>query len=121
MNDIIRNIPTNPVNVTLRDTSGNALYPSVLKSAPTDGSGSIASGGTSQTVFAANSSRSWLFVQNISNAVMYLNFSGVSVADSNSVKLNANSYYENPPHYCPNGTLTIIGATTGQKFVAKQA
>ncbi len=94
---------------------------SIVRSAPTDASSSIATGGTSQQVFAANAARSWLFIQNISSAVMYINFGATAVVDSNSMKLNANSFYENPPHYCPAGTVTIIGATTGQKFVAKQA
>jgi hypothetical protein len=121
MNHIIRNPPSSAVNVTLRDTSGNALYPSILKGAPTDGSSSIVSGGTSQQVFAANTGRTWLLVQNVSAAVLYINFGAAATADSNSIKLNPNATYENPSQFCPNGIITIIGGTTGQKFIAKEA
>jgi len=88
--------------------------------AVTDGSGSITTGGTSQQIFSANTSRRWLLVQNISNAVLYVNFGAAAVVDSNSIKLNANASYESPAGFVTTATVTVIGATTGQKFVAKQ-
>ncbi len=120
-NSRITNTPTSPANVILRDTSGNAVGGGTVKSAATDASSSIASGGVSQQAFAANATRTWLFVQNISTAVLYINFGAAATVDTNSIKLNANANYENPPQFCPNGTVTIIGGTTGQKYVAKQA
>src|SRR3954453_5592796 len=112
MNRRITNVPSDPVNVTLRDTSGNALYPSTLRAAPTDGSGSIASGGTSQQLFAANTGRTWFLVQNVSAAVLYVNLGAAATADSNSIKLNPNVTYESPAQFCPSGIITIIGGTT---------
>jgi len=85
-----------------------------------DGSGAIATGGTSQQVFAALASRAYVLIQNISDATLYVNFGAPATIDGNSFKLLAGEWYENPPNFCPNGTVTIIGATTGKKFVAKQ-
>lgn len=85
-----------------------------------DGSGAITTGGTSQQVFDAKSSRAYLIVQNISDQALYLNFGAAATVDNNSFRLLPSELYENPPHFCPNGTVTIIGATTGKKFVAKQ-
>lgn len=113
-NAFVTNDANHPIPVSVSTSSV------VTHGAPTDGSGSITTGGTSQTVFAANSSRTWFLIQNISSAVMYINFGAAAVADSNSIKLNTGAFYENPSHFCPSGTITIIGATTGQKFIAKQ-
>lgn len=85
-----------------------------------DGSGAIATGGTSQQIFDGKTSRAYLLVQNISDATLYLNFGAAATIDNNSLRLLPGELYENPPNFCPNGTVTIIGATTGKKFVAKQ-
>lgn len=87
---------------------------------PTDGSTTITTGGTSQTVFAANNNRRYLEIQNISDTTMYVNFGAAAVADSNSFKLVAGAVYVNASNYCPQGIVTIICATTGKAFVAKQ-
>lgn len=87
---------------------------------PTDGSGAITTGGTSQVVFAANSNRRYLEIQNISDETMYVNFGAAATTDSNSFKLVAGAVYVNASNYCPQGTVTVIGATAGKKFVAKQ-
>jgi hypothetical protein len=113
-NDYVTNDANHPIPVTVSTTS------LVVHGAPTDASGSIAAGGTSQQIFAGNTTRSWLIIQNISSAVLYINFGAAAVVDSNSIKLNANAFYESPAQFCPSGIVTIIGATTGQKFVAKQ-
>lgn len=86
---------------------------------PVDGSGAITSGGTSQVVFAANESRRFFIFQNISDIDMYINFGAAAVADSNSIKIIAGSSWEAPSNWCPQTSITVIGATTGKKFIAK--
>lgn len=86
---------------------------------PTDGSGTITTGGTSQTVFAASESRRYLEIQNISDETMYVNFGAAATTDSNSFKIVAGGSYVNVSNFCPTTTVTIIGATTGKKFIAK--
>jgi hypothetical protein len=88
--------------------------------APTDRSGAITSGGTSQTLAAALSTRVYIEIQNISDETMYINFGAAATTDSNSFKIIAGGSYVNPQQFCPTGTITIIGATTGEKFIAKE-
>lgn len=85
-----------------------------------DGSGTIAVGNTSQQVFAANADRSYLFLLNTSDTVMYVNFATAAVAGQPSITLAANGgFYE--PLVAPNQTVNIICATAGKTFVAKEA
>lgn len=91
-----------------------------VQGAPTDRSGTITTGGTSQTLAAALSTRTYIEIQNISDETMYINFGAAATVDSNSFKIVAGGSYVNPAHFCPTGTITIIGATTGKKFVAKE-
>lgn len=99
-----------------------AFFPlkGVCQDSPTDGSTTITAGGTSQVVFAANSNRRYFEFQNISDTDMYINFGAAAVADSNSFKIAAGGGYVNASNYCPKGSITVICATTGKKFVSKQ-
>lgn len=85
-----------------------------------DGSGTITTGNVSQQIFAANASRSYLFLVNTSDTVMYVNFAIPAIAGQPSITLAANGgFYE--PLVAPNQTVNIICATAGKTFVAKQA
>lgn len=84
-----------------------------------DGSGTITAGGTSQVVFAANASRRYLLIQNNSDQDMWVNFGIAAVVSQPSVKVAANGgFFE--PLVVPASSVTIIGATTGKAFTAKQ-
>lgn len=89
----------------------------------TGGSGTITTGGTSQTLFAANAARQYWRVQNTSTADLWINDNGgnagVNVADS--FKLAAGAMYESSPGFPSNKQINIFGATTGQQFSAVQA
>lgn len=85
-----------------------------------DGSGTIAAGGVSQQIFAANPDRKYLFVVNISDTAMWLNFGTAANADQPSIYLAPlTGYYE--PLVVSRQMVNIFCATTGKKFVAKQA
>lgn len=101
-------------------SGGTAVAVKPVQGAPTDRSGTITTGGSSQTLAAALSTRTYIEVQNISDETMYVNFGAAATTDSNSFKIAAGGSYVNPAHFCPTGTITIIGATTGKKFVAKE-
>lgn len=100
------------------------LFPltgSAIDNTPQDASArTITAGGTSQTVFAANPNRRWLLIQNQSDEAMYLNFGAAAAAGTTSIKLDAGGAYECPANYCPTTTVTIVSATTGKAFFAKQ-
>lgn len=86
----------------------------------TDASGSITAGGTAQQVMAANAARRWFFFQNNSDTDCWLNFGVVAVAYQPSIKVSAGASYENPPHFCPRGIVSVFGATTAKTFTAKE-
>lgn len=83
-----------------------------------DSSGSIASDGQSQVVYAAGGATSYLFLQNISGDDLWFNFGTPAVLDSPSMLLAPNGTYE--PRFIHSGSLNVIGATSGQKYICKR-
>ena len=105
-----------------RLTSGDfaiKIFPT--STAPTNGSGSITTGGTAQNALSANSGRKYLFIQNVSTGDLWFSSIATAVQDQPSIRLRPGDSYENPPHFCPTGAISVIGATTGQKFTAREA
>jgi hypothetical protein len=88
----------------------------------TDGSGTIATGGASQQIFAANTARKYLIIQNLSSESLWINFGTAAVADQPSLELpgTVKSSFVMEGMFVSTQTVNIIGATTGSKFVAKQ-
>jgi len=86
-----------------------------------DASGTITTGGTAQTVLAANATRKVIQLQNMSAGPLWYNFSGTATEGGGSFELVAGAYYENNPGIASNQALSIIGATTGQAFTLKWA
>lgn len=96
-----------------------------IKGALTDASGSITTGGTSQQVYAANSSRIYLYIANPEDATetLYVNIGA-------SASTTARNSYELPPGadlpfdssgFIPSGAVNVVAATTGSKFIAKES
>lgn len=116
--------PTNLATGAKQDTGNTSLASLIDKataaSTITDHSGTVTSGGTAQELMGATAGRRWFFIQNISDTDCWINFGTTAVADQPSMKIVAGGAYENPPHFCPVGTISIIGATTGKKFVCKE-
>lgn len=90
---------------------------------PTDAvSLAIVAGGTAQQVFAANPNRRYLIIQNQSNDPLWINFGAAATAAPPSIQIatNGGSYiFEGA--FIPTGSISIIGATTGDMFSAKEA
>lgn len=107
-----------PVAVSTGGASSVTQSPSV--GTLTDRSGTITAGGTAQTVAAALATRKYFFFQNLSDTAMYINFGVVAVGDQPSILIAAGASYENPPHFCPVGLISLMCATTGKKFVCKE-
>lgn len=85
-----------------------------------DKSGTITSGGTAQTAIAANAARKGFFIQNQSTGDLYFNSVTTAVAASPSIKLTSGQTYEPPIYGVPSAAISIIGATTGQAFAARE-
>ena len=115
----------NPVLVTngaLNVTTGSSVGLTTFTSSDAAAL-SITTGGTSQQVFAANSARKYLLLQNISVEDLWVNFGAAATQDTPSLKLlpNGVGILEFPQGGAiETGTIHIIGATTGSKYVAKQ-
>jgi hypothetical protein len=112
------------------DADGYAIPSFLIVAAGTitDRSGTITSGGAAQTLAAANASRRYLRVQNLSVDVLWVNETGTATAASPSQPLAPASYAGGPDGgfleysigFVPVGAISIIGPTTGQQFVARE-
>lgn len=81
--------------------------------------GTITTGGTAQTVFAANPLRSYLLIQNTSPNLMMLTLTGSTPSATVGIALPQYAGYE-ATSAVPNGPIQIWCATTGSTFHAVQ-
>lgn len=87
----------------------------------TDGSGTITTGGTSQQALASNTSRVYLLVQNVGDVDLWVDFGTAAVQTQPSILLRSGGALTFEGVFVPTGTVNVIGATTGEPFVAKEA
>lgn len=89
----------------------------------TDRSGTITLGGTAQTLAAANASRVYLFIQNVSNdGDMWINFGTTAVQNQPSIRLVPTASFElGITDFVSTELISIIGPTTAAAFTAKEA
>lgn len=88
----------------------------------TDGSDDITAADTSEQVFAANTSRVYLLVQNVSDTDMWVDFGTSAVKDQPSVLLRANGgsiVFDGA--FVPTSTVNIICGTISKPYTAKEA
>lgn len=89
----------------------------------TDGSGTLATGGTAQALFGGVIPSNGFAVYNPDAANdLWINDGGTVQANgAGSVRVAANGGgYETPSGYKPIGAISIVGAVTGQKFTARR-
>lgn len=103
------------------DSSGSIFnirtpFPIIL----VDRSGTITTGGTAQTIMAVNAKRAYLMIQNNSDTNMWINFTTAAVQAQPSILLipNASFTFESGP--ASTELVSVIGATTGKSFTAKE-
>lgn len=108
-------IPINP--------SGTAIIAQILPSNGdfTDRSGTVTVGGTAQQLAPANTSRKYLFIQNNSSGDLWINFGANATTAQPSVKVEAGANFFWESSFVPSSSISVIGATTGQTFTAKEA
>ena len=88
-----------------------------------DLSGTITTGGTAQTLSAANVLRKGYSVQNLSSGNLFVNDVGgtaVSTGTGASITITPGSLYESPRNQQPTRAISILGATTSQAFAARE-
>lgn len=112
------------------NTNSDSVVISPYQLSFTDRSGSITTGGTSQTAVATNSSRHALILCNPDNATdqgianaenLYINFTSSAAPASSSIELAPGACFS-MGGIIPVTTeaVTIVGATTSHKWVAKE-
>lgn len=89
-------------------------------SALLDRSGSMTTGGTAQELMPANPARRYLLIQNISTENEWIDFGVRAVADKPSIRLSAGDSLVMESGFVSGESISIIAATTGSKFVAKE-
>jgi hypothetical protein len=86
----------------------------------TDKSGTITTGGTAQTVMASNTARRGYFFQNNSSSTMWISTITTAVASQPSIRVDPGDSVWNQPGIAPTGALSVICATTGATFSARE-
>ena len=89
--------------------------------AATDGSGTVAAGGSAQTLFGGAVPVNGFLVQNNSTAALWLCDVGTASAGGASIQIAPNGgVFMTPSGYKPAGAVSLYGATTGQSFAARR-
>jgi hypothetical protein len=102
--------PQNPLPVI--NTAGAAA---------SDGSGTLAAGGSAQTLFGGLVPANGFLVQNNSAGVLWVSDVGTASAGGASIQLAATGgTFATPSGYKPAGAVSLFGATTGQTFAARR-
>lgn len=112
---------------SMQGVSGGTPVPVLASQNPTaiaytDNSSTVATGGTSQQITAANSSRHVVLFYNLNalgGDVEYINF-GAAATATNSIPIYPGGGWQSDTHTCPSGTINILGATTGDKYMEKE-
>lgn len=78
----------------------------------------ITAGGTAQQILASQPGRVFLQIKNNSAQVLWINFGAVAAADSGIqvAALGVGDTWTSAPNFCPTGLVSVVGATTGNKF-----
>lgn len=86
-----------------------------------DGSGTLATGGSAQMLFGGIVPENGFLVQNNSSAALWLSDVGTASAGGASIQITANGgTFATPCGYKPAGAVSIFGATTGQAFAGRR-
>ena len=102
--------PQNPLPVV--NTAGNAA---------SDGSGTLAAGGSAQTLFGGAVPANGYLVQNNSSAALWISDTGAASNGGASIQLAPNGgIFMTPSGYKPAGAVSLYGGTTGQAFAARR-
>ncbi len=89
-------------------------------SAAMDGSGTVQSGGTAQSLFGGIvPSNGWL-VANNSGATLYVSDVGFATPGGASIPISAGAVFATPSGYKPAGAISLYGTTTGQAYAARR-
>lgn len=117
----IRLIDNGDGSFSLATAAGGGAGPGtdggVTRGSLTNRSGTIAAGGTSQILMAANTNRGYLIIVNTSDAPLYIKFGGTATTNDLPIAAGSGSFVMEGS-FIATDAISIIGATTGKTFVA---
>lgn len=85
-----------------------------------DGSGTVAVGGSAQTLFGGVVPINGWLVANNSAAALYVSDVGAATAGAASVPVAPGAVFATPSGYKPAGPVSLYGASTGQAYAARR-
>src|SRR5579864_5874340 len=86
-----------------------------------DGSGTVATGGSAQTLFGGVVPANGFLVQNNSSVALWVCDTGTASNGGASIQIAANGgLFVSPSGYKPAGAVSLYGGTTGQAFAARR-
>ncbi len=86
----------------------------------TDRSGTIATNGQAQQMAPANAARTGMMLQNHSAGDLWVDSLSTAVQSQPSVRIPPGAMYEWPSTGVPTTAVSVIGATAGQTFTARE-
>ncbi len=87
----------------------------------TNRSGTITTGGVSQTLAAVNAVRRYLFIQNVDpNEDLWFNFTSAATVAQPSIRLTPQSAFTMESGFISTEAVTVIAATAAHPFTAKE-
>ncbi len=87
---------------------------------PVNISGTITTGGTAQVLAIANTTRKGWWIRNNSTESLWLSDMTTAIASQPSLELRTGELYESAVGGCSSLALSILGATTGSSFTARE-
>lgn len=119
-------VPTNAASQQSVQLAAGTASIGTVTTTPTAGtltnrSGTITVGGTAQQLMAANASRKYLFIQNLSTENMWINLTTTATTGQPSIKLLPNGVFSMEGAFVSTESVSVIAATTGSAYTAKEA
>lgn len=93
---------------------------SVTQVSVVDKSGTITAANTSQVVAAANPSRTYFLFQNVSDKVMWVNFSAAATAGQPSMQINPGGSITLSGPTIVSDAINVLSPNVGKAFTAKE-
>lgn len=87
----------------------------------TDRSGTITLGGTAQTIAVAQATRKTFIFENLSSESLWVNFGIAAVQNQPSFEVLPKGTLRLTSEFISTELISVIGATTGSAFTAKEA
>jgi hypothetical protein len=105
-----------------QDTDAGLVVRLPRRGTLTDKSGTITLGGTAQTLTAINTSRRYMFIMNppTESERLWINFTTTATGASPSIPLDPGASFVFESLYVTTELISVIAATTGHAFIAKE-